>query len=156
MTTRETAEPAAQDRLLGLVRGGGPAGPDELGRLYDRLQPVSATFMLGTWRGGLFDESGAMAARLVKLRWYGKRFTGVEDVEPLLCRDDAGGIYSYTGMGMARLREMAFRGTVSAAMVYDDRPIIDHFRRVSQDVVMGAMDAKGTDSTLYFHLTRTN
>ncbi|MFI0355209.1 DUF4334 domain-containing protein [Actinomadura sp. 9N407] len=145
---------SAQDRLLALVQGTGSAAPGELERLYDRLAPVSPTFMLGTWQGGVFERADAMAAMLIKMRWYGKRFAGIENVEPLLCRDDAGEIYSFTGMGMARLREMSYRGTVSAAMIYDDQPIIDHFRRVSHDVVIGAMDAKAQESVLYFHLTR--
>jgi hypothetical protein len=125
-----------------------------LEKLYDLLAPVSPTFMLGTWQGGLFDRDDPSAAMLIKMRWYGKRFAGTENVEPLLCRDDAGEIYSYTGMGLARLREISYRGRVSAAMVYDDRPIIDHFRRVSHDVVVGAMDAKSQDPVLHFHLTR--
>ncbi|MQY05703.1 DUF4334 domain-containing protein [Actinomadura macrotermitis] len=122
--------------------------------LFDALDPVTPGFLLGTWAGGLFDETGRMAARLVEMGWYGKRFHDTENVDPLLCRSADGGVYAYDGMGAARVREIAYRGKVSAAMVYDTQPIIDHFRRYSGDVVLGAMDAKGQPGTLYFHLTR--
>ncbi|WP_067486383.1 DUF4334 domain-containing protein [Actinomadura hibisca] len=142
----------AENRVLDLIRDGG--APAELEKLFGELAPVPAEFMLGTWAGGVFDQADAMAARLVKMRWYGKRFHTTETVDPLLCRTAEGAVYAYDGMGGARLREISYRGAVSAAMVYDTQPIIDHFRRVSDTVVLGAMDAKGQQDTLYFHLTR--
>jgi hypothetical protein len=140
--------------VLKLIQGEGTADPDALGKVFAGLGAVAPGSLLGTWRGGLFDESEPMAARLVKMRWYGKRFNDTENVEPLLCLDDKDEIYSFDGMGMARLREMSHQGVVSAAMVYDTQPIIDHFRRIDDDHVMGAMDAKGAGDVLYFHLTR--
>ena len=35
-----------------------------------------------------------------------------------------------------------FRGKQGVAMVYDDLPIIDHFRKVDENTVVGAMDYK--------------
>lgn len=52
---------------------------------------------------------------------------------------------------------MVFRGVTSIAMIYDTKPIFDHFRYVNEDLVMGAMDAPkfmGTESTFYFYLSR--
>ncbi|KAB2350923.1 DUF4334 domain-containing protein [Actinomadura rudentiformis] len=143
----------AESRVLELVRNG-TSDTAELERLFGELAPVDPGFMLGTWEGGVFDQHDKAAGLLVKLGWYGKRFHDAENVDPLLCRAEDGTIYSFDGMGLARLREVVFRGTVSAAMVYDTQPIIDHFRRVSDEVVLGAMDAKGQPETLYFHLTR--
>ena len=53
-----------------------------------------------------------------------------------------------------RLREVSFRGRSSAAMVYDTQPIIDCFRRIDDDRVLGLMDVKGSPPDFYFHLTR--
>lgn len=41
-------------------------------------------------------------------------------------------------------------------MLYDIHPIIDSFRRVSDDVVLGAMDSRefNAHGTYYFYLTR--
>lgn len=60
----------------------------------------------------------------------------------------------YTGKPKARLREMSHRGVVTAAMVYDSLPIIDVFRRVSDDVRLGAMDMRGLPSPFLFVLRR--
>lgn len=54
----------------------------------------------------------------------------------------------------ARLREIAYRGTVSTAMVYDDLPIIDHFRALDDDTLLGAMDLRGSDRPYFFLLQR--
>jgi hypothetical protein len=55
------------------------------------------------------------------------------------------------------LREVKFRGKVSAAMVYDNLPIIDSFRRVDDKTVVGAMDNKmlpKETGTYYFYLSK--
>ena len=54
----------------------------------------------------------------------------------------------------ARLRTVTHRGVASAALVYDALPIVDVFRRVSQDVLLGLMDARGLDAPFAFLLTR--
>jgi hypothetical protein len=60
----------------------------------------------------------------------------------------------YTRRPKARLRSIEHRGVVTAAMVYDALPIIDVFRRVSDDVRLGAMDMRGLPSPFLFVLTR--
>lgn len=144
----------AEQRLAKIIGSGETCDRDTVEELYDRLAPVSVDFMLGTWRGGLFNRRDALAGMLLGMNWYGKRFVSPDHVEPLLCRSVDGSIYSYEKLGLGRLREAVLRGTVSAAMIYDKQPIIDHFRRVDDHLVVGAMDAKGQPDILYFHLTR--
>jgi hypothetical protein len=60
----------------------------------------------------------------------------------------------HTGRPTARLREITHRGVCTAAMVYDALPIIDVFRRVSDDVRLGAMDMRGLPSPFLFVLRR--
>lgn len=50
----------------------------------------------------------------------------------------------------ARLRRTPFRGVASAAMVYDRKPITDHFRRIDSGRVIGLMEAR--DMAPYFFL----
>ena len=38
--------------------------------------------------------------------------------------------------------------------VYDTQPIIDCFRRIDDDRVLGLMDVKGAPADYFFHLTR--
>ena len=54
----------------------------------------------------------------------------------------------------ARLRSIQHRGLISAAMVYDDLPIIDCFRRVDEARVLGLMDYRRTPRPFFFLLTR--
>lgn len=52
---------------------------------------------------------------------------------------------------------MVYRGVTSAAMIYDIKPIFEHFRYLSEDTVLGAMECPklmGTESTCYFFLSR--
>jgi hypothetical protein len=52
----------------------------------------------------------------------------------------------------ARLRMTEYRGRLSATMVYDDRPILDVFRKVDRDTLLGLMDAR--DLPPYFFVLR--
>lgn len=54
----------------------------------------------------------------------------------------------------ARLRSLAFRGVVSAAMIYDSLPVIDSFRRVDTTRVLGLMDLRGMEQPFFFLLRR--
>jgi len=60
----------------------------------------------------------------------------------------------YTTKPKARLREVTHRGVVTAAMVYDSLPIIDVFRRVSEDIRLAAMDMRGLPAPFLFVLRR--
>ena len=54
----------------------------------------------------------------------------------------------------ARLRMMRFRGRTTAAMLYDDIPVQDVFRRMDAQTVLGLMDAKGMERPFFFVLRR--
>jgi hypothetical protein len=60
----------------------------------------------------------------------------------------------YTHRPAARLRTIEHRGVSTAAMVYDALPIIDVFRRVGPDTVIGAMDMRGLPAPFLFLLER--
>ena len=62
--------------------------------------------------------------------------------------------YHATTKPRARLRMTEHRGGITAAMLYDHRPIIDAFARLSGDTVMGLMDMKGIDRPYVFTLTK--
>lgn len=54
----------------------------------------------------------------------------------------------------ARLRMSSYRGRFTATMIYDSVPIVDVFRQVDCDTVMGVMDLKGMPQPLFFVLRR--
>lgn len=141
---------SVESDLLKLIHSGDACSASRLMPMFEQLKPVSAEFMLGTWRGGKFDGG----VEPDPINWYGKRFVSASHVEPLLCRAADGSIYSYDKLGLAQLREVAFRGTVSASLIYDQQPIMDYFRKVTSDVVLGLGDIKGKPTDFFFHLTR--
>ena len=59
-----------------------------------------------------------------------------------------------TSKPRARLRSVEHRGVQTAAMVYDALPIIDVFRRLSDDVRLGLMDLRGLPEPFFFVLRR--
>lgn len=54
----------------------------------------------------------------------------------------------------ARLRMLRHRGQLTAAMLYDQAPIVDVFRRVDADTVLGLMDWRGMRQPFFFLLRR--
>ncbi len=54
----------------------------------------------------------------------------------------------------ARLRSVTYRGQSTAAMVYDQQPVIDVFRKVEEDVLLGLMDLRGSSQPYFFVLQR--
>jgi hypothetical protein len=54
----------------------------------------------------------------------------------------------------ARLRMVEHRGRSTAAMLYDELPIVDLFRRVDADTLLGLMDQKGIAQPFFFLLRR--
>ncbi|UAK39789.1 DUF4334 domain-containing protein [Gordonia bronchialis] len=122
----------------------------------DTLRPEE---MLGAWKGGEFVTGHAINGMLTKARWYGKTFVSRNEVQPLVCRDEDGKLYSNQklGKGEASLWAVEFRGEVTASMVYDGQPVIDHFKRVDDTTVMGIMNGKGgvvDGRHFYFYLER--
>lgn len=54
----------------------------------------------------------------------------------------------------ARLRTTRYRGVDTATMIYDQLPINDVFRRLSDDAVIGAMDLRNSHKPYFFVLQR--
>jgi len=59
-----------------------------------------------------------------------------------------------TSRSRARLRLTSYRGQTSATMIYDQLPILDVFRRIDADTVLGVMDRKGMTAPFFFVLRR--
>lgn len=142
-----TAQAAA--RVLQMIETGQAYTTEEILPLYDQLEPVDIDFMIGTWKGGKFDAGKSPDP----INWYGKRFNSANNAEPLLARKPDGTIYSFDKWGMAQLREVKFRGKVSASLIYDNKPIMDYFRKIDDDTLLGLGEMKG-NLTFFFYLTR--
>lgn len=139
-----------EQQWLEMIASGQAYSADTLMPLFKQLEPVDTDFMVGTWKGGKFDGGSEPDP----INWYGKRFTSTTDVEPLLVTNDKGEVVTFDRLGAAQMREVAFDGTLSAALIYDSQPIMDYLRKVNGDVVIGLGDIKGKPTNFFFHLTR--
>ncbi|SDU31945.1 DUF4334 domain-containing protein [Halopseudomonas salegens] len=138
-----------EEQLLAKIESGEAYSVDTLMPLFKQLEPVDLDFMLGSWKGGKFD-----GGEPDPINWYGKRFTSPNDVEPLLVRDDEGQVVTYDKLGAAQMRMMEFDGVSSAALIYDRQPIMDYFRKINDDVIIGLGDIKGQPLSFFFWLER--
>lgn len=129
-------------------------GVETLFELFDALEPIETEFMLGEWDGGAFSTGHPGEQQLAALGWVGKVFRGLDDVDPIIVRNEAGERELSSVMGSASLRAVAYRGALTATMIYDRHPIFDHFRKIDDDTVLGVMDRKGDPFELFFYLRR--
>jgi len=137
----------------------GDIADSELDEFWAELKPAAIEEMLGEWKGGEFQTGHKMNGQLEKAGWFGKTFTSVSDVEPLVCLDADGNKFSNVqmGKGEASLWLEDFRGEVTATMVYDGQPVHDHFKKIDDDAVLGIMNGKGVRDNgkyYYFYLER--
>ena len=85
---------------------------------------------------------------------------GVATKIPQLKKLDASGLFRTlrpalrTRTPKARLRTTQYRGVDTATMIYDQLPINDVFRQLSEDSVIGAMDLRGSSRPYFFVLRR--
>lgn len=144
------------------LRTAAPADPAHLDALWAELRTVSVEEILGSWRGGDFATGHLASKVLDQVKWHGKRFDAPLDAKPLMCRGEDGELYSNLaagGGGEASLWPIGFRGETTASMVYDKMPVVDHFKAVDDDTLMGIMNGKlesafGVNELYYFWLER--
>ncbi|MFF2327442.1 MULTISPECIES: DUF4334 domain-containing protein [unclassified Streptomyces] len=149
----------ARARFQELRERDGQVAPLELDEIWAALATVRPEEILGEWKGGEFRTGHPLDGMLAEADWYGKTFAAVHDAKPLICRNAAGELYSNRelGQGEASLWTVEFRGEATATMVYDGRPVFDHFKQVDDTTLMGIMNAKGVPAEgpfYYFFLER--
>ncbi|MEV0338201.1 DUF4334 domain-containing protein [Nocardia sp. NPDC050713] len=115
-----------------------------LDELWAGLPTVRAEQILGDWRGAAFQTGHPLCRALPASRWYGKRFRSLTHAEPLICRAEDGSLYSNKelGDGEASLWNVEFRGEVTATMVYDGKPVFDHFKPLDDSTLLGIMNGR--------------
>ena len=122
---------------------------EELMPLFLDLPPITPEEIFGQWKGGKFD-----GGKPDPINWYGKRFISREYVEPLLVTGADGSVQVFDKLGSARLREIAFKNVVSTGLIYDKHPILDYFRKINDDLIIGFGESKGPTPDFFFFLQR--
>jgi len=158
VTTALTNDQAVAD-FFARVASQEKSEPAELDAIWAALPKVTVEEIQGQWKGGELPSGHPMDGQLGQVGWHGKWFREWYDVAPMVCRDADGNLYSNKeiGKGEASLWMVGFRGEVTASMVYDGQPVIDHFKRVDENTLMGIMNGKTSlvrDRHFYFYLQR--
>ncbi|KAJ5323115.1 hypothetical protein N7452_011404 [Penicillium brevicompactum] len=144
-----------QERYVAAIEANQKVNPETIEDLFRQLPSVKPDQLLGEWNGGYFDTGHPVATQLEEIKWVGKSFKTLEDVDPVIVERD-GKRVSWGQWGFASVREMVYGGAVSTTMIYDDRPILDHFRYVNDGLLAGVMEGKALrhDGPFYFYLKR--
>jgi hypothetical protein len=142
-------------RLAVLRAAPDPIDEDRVAGLWEVLPPAGLTEMLGHWRGGLLNTGHPHNRRRTPSPWHGKYFESVERALPDVCMTDDG--RRYTRGATASLWLVQFRGEMTASLIYDRKPVIDHFKHVDENTVLGVMNRpvdRRAGRWLYFWLER--
>ncbi|WP_410880737.1 DUF4334 domain-containing protein [Myroides sp. DW712] len=145
-------------------------------QIFDALEPATADFMIGRWKGYSIYSEHQLDGELESTGWYGKMFLNREEVHPLLFfTEDKKEIFSVnptgriasssqqkdktvglekTKLAKARLRNTEYRGRLCATMIYDELPVLDVFVKIDDTKVLGVMDKKDDPTSFFFILER--
>ena len=131
--------------------------PEELQERFGGLQSITGSDteireeMRGKWEGG-FYKTGKSPYELMLKGWWGKNFKGKE-IEAL--------IYNFLGVkfnipffGSATLQRLPYQDESTAAIVYNNLPVIDYLRKEDDGTIMGIF-VMNNKTEVYFWLKRT-
>jgi hypothetical protein len=152
---------SARKTFVAFRESTGQIADADLDAFWETLSPATIELMIGEWKGGEFVTGHRANGFMARLNWFGKTFHSDMDAEPLVCLDADGNKFSNVEAmkGAASLWLEEFRGEVTATMVYDGMAVLDHFKRVDDDTLMGVMNGKPalvlpTGHHFYFGLER--
>lgn len=86
-----------------LTERNGPVEAAEIAAVFDQLKPISPEFLIGKWKGFSFDTGHPAYQILNTLKWAGKDYRSVDDVDPIMIYDDSGKRTWYSEYGHARV-----------------------------------------------------
>jgi hypothetical protein len=131
---------------------------DDITKIYDKLNSIKPIFLIGEWTSCYLETDHPDINTLKDLHWDGKNFRSVDDVDPVIVKDSNGKRVVNKNFGNAILREIIYRDVLSTSMIYNNLPILDHFRYINKNTILGAMEDIGSKyknkDVLYFILKR--
>jgi hypothetical protein len=152
--------PIARRELVGLWKGHGIPTGHPFDGVLENLGWFGKRFTPDMRADALLFRSGDQRLVAIDPKWIPLRLAlRFHDVGRMRV---ASNLFSYLQRRLrargpvASLKTMVFGGVESAAMVYDDQPIVDHFRQIDAERIMGAMTTKGDERIYFFELQRVN
>ncbi|KAJ5984649.1 hypothetical protein N7481_006748 [Penicillium waksmanii] len=78
-----------QEKYIALVEAGGKPDPATIESIFTQLSPIKPDQMLGDWNhGGFFENGHPVSPQLLEIKWTGKSFKSVEDVDSVIIIED--------------------------------------------------------------------
>ena len=152
--------PIAPRELVGLWKGHGIPTGHPFDGVLENLGWFGKRFTPDMRADALLFRSGDQRLVAIDPKWIPLRLAlRFHDVGRMRV---ASNLFSYLQRRLrargpvASLKTMVFGRVESAAMVYDDQPIVDHFRQIDAERIMGAMTTKGDERIYFFELQRVN
>ncbi|KAJ5432968.1 uncharacterized protein N7458_012124 [Penicillium daleae] len=140
---------------MSLTTRPGVLSPSHIDGIFCDLKPIQPEELMGKWNGFVLSTGHPFETELQKFNWFGHTFDSTEDVAPLVVSRN-GKRVQYEEWGRASLHEVKYQGAVSAALIYDDHPVIVYYRAVRPNIVAGIMASKkfGRSGKFHFYLKR--
>jgi hypothetical protein len=154
----QSLKPVEPVEMIGLWKGAGVPSGHPLDGVLENLR----------WFGKRFHPD--MRADALLFQWHPGRLVAIDPrfipiglaikLAPLGRATIARSLFSYIQKAFrargttAALEVRTFEQVTSAAMIYTEQPIVDHFRRVSDDTLAGMMCVRDDDRRLFFKLTK--
>lgn len=149
--------PAVQPReLVGLWRGRGLPTGHPLDGVLENLGWFGKRFTQDLKADALLFQSGERRLVAIDPAWVPLRMA--LRFHAFGRTTAARNLFSYIGRRLrargpvATVKTIAYDGVSSAAMVYDIKPITDHFRRIDDKTVLGMMIIEGDPRPYFFEL----
>jgi hypothetical protein len=146
----------AEQKLLDMIASKQTYDATTIDPLYDQLDVIPSEFLIGTWKGHVFEANPANPQN-----WYGKRVAPDLTAEPWLTNlpDGSPGPNNPIMGAPSTIQQENFRGKVSAVLVYDTQMNRDYFRKLTGDLNQRALDdivvGYSSSQLKYFYLVRS-
>lgn len=156
--TTEEQPTEAEQKFLDMMASKQTYNAATITPLYDQLDAIPSEFLIGTWKGHVFEANPTNPNN-----WYGKRIAPDLTAEPWLTNLPDGGVgpnSSNIFLGCpSTIQQEMFRGKTSAVLVYNNQTNRDYFRKIIGDVSLRALDdiviGYSSSQLKYFYLVRT-
>ena len=83
------ASNSPEEAFISLSQQGGLVSESSVEKIYNALQPIKSSFLIGDWDGGNLDTGHPGYKTLTEMRWAGKNFRSIDDVDPIVVLDEA-------------------------------------------------------------------
>lgn len=76
------------EKFISLIESKAKVNAETASDLFDQLPPIKPSELIGSWSGGFFDTGHPVGDKLVEIKWVGKEFESLDEVDPVIVERD--------------------------------------------------------------------